>query len=103
MAALILAVSPFTESVSAFDNYPRGGQDFELSAFVLVALLCMVVLALLLGFHLAKRLLGEPAWEPHEFWTVPPNLFSCFVSGRTVWVPPRELLSLGAFAAPLRI
>lgn len=103
MAAAILIVSPFTEAFSALDNYPRGGQDFELSSFLLVALLCLVILVVLLGFHFAKQLLHKPSWESHTFWIALPHLISSFLCDATAWVPPKQLLYLSVFASPLRI
>jgi hypothetical protein len=41
---VLIIVSQFTERYWTFDNFPRGGQDFELTLITLVALICLVLL-----------------------------------------------------------
>ena len=103
MAVLLLLVSPVTESVVHFDNFPCGGQDFELSFFLLIALLCLVLLAAVRGRKIMDRLLGEPEWKPHEFWEAGLGALSYLLSDVLAWVPPKQALALGAYAVPLRI
>ena len=103
MALLVLLISPFTESIGSFDNFPGQGQDFELSIFLVIALLCLVLLAAIFGKRVVDTLLHDREWSPHEFWEMVSSLFSCFVFRGVVWVPPRQSLAFGAFALPLRL
>ena len=102
LAALMMLISPLTENMRGFDNFPRGGQDFELSMLITVVMLCMVVLAVFLGLKLAERLFKKTSCKPHEFWIVPMSFFGFFLIDMTVWAPPKQQIELGAFAAPLR-
>ena len=100
---LLFLVCPLTESVGNLDNFPRGGQDFELSFFLLLTLLCMSLLAALGGRDLAKDLLAELPWEPHDLWTGTPLRLKDGSSAFTVWVPPRQPSIGGSAPLPLRI
>ena len=103
LSFLITLISPFSESVTTFDNFPRGGQDFELSCFLLIMLLCLTLLAALWGKGIVDQLFGDEPWEPHDFWEEAANLFRSIVSTSIIWAPPKEPFSLGAVPLPLRI
>ncbi len=103
LAALLTLVSPVTESLVELDNFPRGGQDFELSFFVVLALLCLVLLTAVWGRKRIDRLLGEPVWKPREAWQAGRMPLSALLSDLPVWAPPKQALALEACATPLRI
>ena len=104
MAALLMLVSPVSESVIHFDNFPRGGgQDFELSFFLILALLCLVLLAAVWGRMIMDLLLGEPEWRPHKLWEAVLRMLSYLQCDVLVWVPPQQALALGACTVPLRL
>ena len=54
LTLLLLAVMPFTEHFWNFDNFCRGGQDFE---FSLLAIAMALGLVLLLSLHRKRRLM----------------------------------------------
>ena len=44
LVIVLIMVSLFTERYWTFDNFPHGGQDFELTLITLMALICLVLL-----------------------------------------------------------
>ena len=103
LAIVVLLVSPFTEKVARLDNFPTGGQDFELSMLFIIVVLCMVILAIFLGLKLTERLFKKTSRELHKYWTSPMGFLCSFMVATTVWVPPKRQIELGVFAAPLQI
>jgi hypothetical protein len=103
VAVAVMLASPFTESVTSFDNFPRGGQDCELSAFVILALLCLFLLTMLCGKGLSNKLLEARDRFLRHFRGYAPSLFSNLVRRSPVWTPPKRSPDYGAVALPLRI
>ena len=101
--ALLLLISPLTESVGNLDDFPRGGQDFELSIFLLLTLLCMTLLAALWGRGLTDRLICKTSWELHDLWSNELRRFNQVSNALTFWVPPKEPFFGGSVPLPLRI
>jgi hypothetical protein len=62
LTALMIVVMPWTEYVWSFDNFLRGGQDFELGLLSLAALLCLVVVLLQHGRQNVAFLLAIRRW-----------------------------------------
>ncbi len=103
LSTLLFLACPWTESVSNLDSFPRGGQDFELSVFLLLTLLCMSLLAALGNLSRAEQLITEQAWMHHDLWA---RLSSQGEQGRIVapvWVPPKQPFFGGSVPLPLRI
>lgn len=103
LSFIIALISPFSESVATFDNFPRGGQDCELSCFLVIMLLCLTLLAALWGKRIVDELFGEGSWEPHDFWENTANLFRSILNISIIWGRLKEPFSLGAVPLPLRI
>jgi hypothetical protein len=103
LAMLVMLASPFTECIAHLDSFPRGGQDFELSAFLTLALLCLLLLALLCGKSIVETLLGDQERILIDFRGHTFGLFPAFIPqphGRRLNRQPPEF---GSFELPLRI
>jgi len=46
LIALLTAVSPWTQYYWHFDNFPHGGDDFELGAFSVAIVVCLILVML---------------------------------------------------------
>jgi hypothetical protein len=101
----LLVVGPWTEHYGTFDNFPHG-QDFELSLFAFLALLCLILLLA----QLRKQWLKDPPtvrddWE----WCLmfnPPVAVPETLQERIALLshsPPRGSHSPGAHNLPLQI
>lgn len=101
----LLAVAPWTEHYATLDDFPHG-QDFELSLFAFLALLCLVLLLA----HLRKQRLEDPPavcdnrewcliWEP-EF-AMPDGLRMRIAPASHS--PPGGSHARGAYNLPLQI
>jgi hypothetical protein len=102
-AVSVLLIAPFTEHITSLDNFPRGGQDFEISAFLILTLLCLLLLAAICAERVMGALFDGGDWFPFHFWEIPLDLFTCFAFCTAVWTPPKQSREHGAFALPLRI
>jgi hypothetical protein len=103
MAILVMLASPFTESVSSLDNFPRGGQDFELTVFVILALLCLLLLAMMCGKGIVHRLLEDRQPLRRDFRECTLGRSSGFALQSSAWSVPKQPPGYGAFALPLLI
>jgi hypothetical protein len=101
----LLSVAPWTEHYATFDNFPHG-QDFELSLFAFLALLCLV---LLLAQVRKQRLKDPPTVLDNLEWPLiyePPVATPDALRKRIARVshsPPRGGHPLGAYNLPLQI
>jgi hypothetical protein len=61
-SAFLLFVMPWTENFWHFDNFPRGGEDFELSVFLIVAIFGLALVLLQHGKRGVTFLLALRRW-----------------------------------------
>jgi hypothetical protein len=100
----MIAVCPISEQFCALDNFPRCGQDSELTLLLLISLTALV---LLLALRRRANLNDAFAlWR--EFFAVPLNLFFrqslLAVNVRIAWAAVKKKLDiLIAVPLPLRI
>ncbi len=105
LMAVLLSVAPWTEHYGTFDNFPHG-QDFELSLFAFLALLCLV---LLLAQLRKQRMKEPPAVRDDWEWCLvcePPFAMPDRFRKRIAQLshsPPRGSHSLDAYNLPLQI
>jgi hypothetical protein len=101
----LLFVAPWTEHYGTFDNFPHG-QDFELSLFAFLALLCLV---LLLAQLRKQRLNDPPAVRDDWEWCLICELAVAIPDASPKRIaqvshsPPGGSHSLGAYNLPLQI
>jgi hypothetical protein len=62
LSVFLLFVMPWTENFWHFDNFPRGGEDFELSVFLIVAIFGLVLVLLQHGKRGVTFLLALRGW-----------------------------------------
>lgn len=103
LSLLPILIAPFTEGLSTLDNFPRSGQDFELSSFLLITFLCLPLLAAFRWKRELDRFLEDEEREPRQFWEAQLELFKPSLSASAVWEPPRKPFSSGLVPLPLRI
>jgi hypothetical protein len=100
----MIGMTPVTEQFCALDNFPRGGQDSELTLLLLISLTALVLL-----LALRRRAnLSDAFALLREFFAVPLDLFfrqSLFAgSVRIAWAAVKKKPdSLTALPLPLRI
>jgi hypothetical protein len=104
LMALLIAVSPWTEYYWHFDNFPRGGQDFEFSLLCTITVFCLVLVLLQHGKQ------GVTFWFALRRWLSVifrrPDLVASRFSSRLIPAccavhPPGP--TLGVYDLPLRI
>ena len=102
--ALLLAVTPWTERYWKFDNFPRGGQDLELSLLTYLSLLCLMLLIAQRCKHGMTMLLSIQGWLFSMFGeaksTRPEVLYGATLSFHTLPLPSP---SLRVYSPPLQI
>jgi hypothetical protein len=101
----LLSVAPWTEHYGTFDNFPHG-QDFELSLFAFLALLCLMLLLALLR---KQRLKDPPDVRDDWEWCLiceprfaMPDALRKLVA-RVSHSPPCGDHPLGSYNLPLQI
>jgi hypothetical protein len=62
LSAFLLVAMPWSENFFHFDDFPRGGEDFELSVFLLVAIFGLVLVLLQHGKRGVTFLLALRGW-----------------------------------------
>lgn len=101
---LMVAACPFTERFCAFDDFPRCGQDSELTLIFLISLMAMVLL-----LALRRRAnLNDAFAMVREFLAVPLKLLFhrsiCVYTERAAWASVKKRPDrLIALPVPLRI
>jgi hypothetical protein len=104
LTALMIVVMPWTEYVWSFDNFLRGGQDFELGLLSLAALLCLVVVLLQHGREGVAFLLAIRRWL--AFVSRNPesrSLRSLYGSVAAVYASPLPSPWLGMYNLPIQV
>jgi len=72
-SAALAIVMPWTENSWHFDKFPYGGEDFELSVFLIVAILGLVLVLLQHGKKSVTFILALARWlSPVSWSTVSP-------------------------------
>jgi hypothetical protein len=101
----LLVAGPWTEHYGTFDNFPHG-QDFELSLFAFLALLCLILLLA----QLRKQWLEDPPdvrddWEWCLIFEAPVSMLDTLQEriARVSHSPPRGSRSPGPYNLPLQI
>jgi hypothetical protein len=88
LSAFLLFAMPWTENFWHFDNFPRGGEDFELSVFLMVAIFGLVLVLLQHGKRGVTFLLALRRW------------LSCVLRSRGFDAPQRFGDPVAALRAP---
>src|ERR1700735_1084403 len=104
LAALLIAVSPWTEYYWHFDNFLRGGQDFEFGLLSTIMVFCLVLVLMQqskrgLSFLFLLRRWLSVVFQPLE--PASPRLSFCLVLVSPA-VPLPDLVP-GPYTLPLRI
>ncbi len=63
----LVAVMPMTEYFWQFDQFMRGGQDFELSLLAMMTFLCLILVLLQLGRGNIRLLMSWRHWLANVF------------------------------------
>jgi hypothetical protein len=100
----MVGICPITERFCALDNFPRGGQDSELTLLLLISLMALVLLLALR--RRANLNYAFALWR--KLFAVRLNLLLrrslCVRKGPTVWAAVKKRPDiLLAFPLPLRI
>ena len=102
--ALLLAVTPWTERYWKFDNFPRGGQDFELSLLTYLSLLCLMLLIAQRCKRGMTILLSIQGWLFYMFGEVKPTKpEALYGATRSFHAPPLPSPSLRVYSPPLQL
>ncbi len=78
LAALLLAVTPWTEYVWHFDNFLQGGQDMELGLLSIVTIFCLVLVLLQDGRQRVTSMVAIRLWLSSVFDQADPPALGSF-------------------------
>jgi hypothetical protein len=67
LTVLLVLVMPWTEYFWHFDQFPRGGEDFELSLLAIATICCLVVILLQHGKKSVAFILALRRWLSFVF------------------------------------
>lgn len=62
LTAIVILVMPLTEYFWHFDQFLRGGEDFELGLLLVASIICLALVLLQHSKRLVQRLLSVPRW-----------------------------------------
>lgn len=104
LMALLTAVSPWTQYYWHFDNFPRGGQDFESNLLCMILFFCLALLLMQLGKQRVTFWFALRRWLSVIFRCPDPvtSRFSSRLIAACHTVRPPDP-TLGVYDLPLRI
>lgn len=104
LIALLTAVSPWTQYYWHFDNFPRGGEDFEFGLLCSLMVFCLVLILMQLGKQGVTFWFALRQWLAVIFQRPDPVALSFFayrILACRAPSPPDRIL--GVYDLPLRI
>ena len=104
LTVALVIVMPLTEYLWHFDDFLRGGQDFELGLFCMMTFLCLILVLFQHGRRSVECLLSRRRWLGTLFLGadpgVPGSLIGLIASLHAVPLPSA---GLGLYNLPLQI
>jgi len=103
-SAALAIVMPWTENSWHFDKFPYGGEDFELSVFLIVAILGLVLVLLQHGKKSVTFILALARWLSPVSWSTVSSAAEGFDAQiAALYAPPRPSPALSACNFPLQV
>jgi hypothetical protein len=103
-SAVLAIVMPWTENFWHFDKFPYGGDDFELSVFLIVAILGLVLVLIQHGQKSVTFILALARWlSPVSWSTISPAMESFDALMAALHTPPIPSPTLSACNLPIRV
>jgi hypothetical protein len=104
LTAAVVLVMPFTEYLWHFDQFLRGGQDFELSLLFIATILCLVMVMLQQDKRSVRLSLSTRKWLSFAFsrkdHSAPGSLMGLIAAPHAIAVPSP---SLDRYNPPLQV
>ena len=103
-SAVLAIVMPWTENFWHFDKFPYGGDDFELSIFLLVAIFGLVLVLIQQGKKSVTLILALARWLSPVSWSaISPAVESFDALLPLLHAPPRPSSALSAYNLPIQV